>query len=374
MARLAVAGCAAIGLYFLLVCLVTGHSSVLISSSSSQQSSEISATSRAPSSSLLRLQAEVDDDDDQQSAVVVDDIRVLPDPPSRKQRKQQSRAKSASKVRGNPTDRHRYTLSDGGPSGDADENKENDDQKRSSPSSYSDCSYHLAFTLVEANGSGGGSGQGKRSKLLGKFRNCLSSVLRHLNSTGYESGALCIHLITSGGDALRSAINDVIVRVHEHLVEMRSNDDYGHGHRKHQASFEDIKDFDGDQDQDQDQDQDEDHHHHLRRPLTKYFFIDSAAVEARLEGAGPRAPPLLATLRRHFTNQRSGPNAYYSNALFFYSMVLHQVLPSAVADRLLLLDVDVQLEANLLELYEEFGRFSAEQVMGIAYEQQPVYR
>ena len=300
--------------------------------------------------------------------MVVDDIRVLPDPPSRKQRKQQSRAKSASKVRGNPTDRHRYTLSDGGPSdADSDDKENHDGQKTSSPSSYSDCSYHLAFTLVEANGSSGQSG--KRSKLLGKFRNCLSSVLRHLNSTGYESGALCIHLITSGGDALRSAINDVIVRVHEHLVEMRSND---YGHRKHQASFEDGKDFDGDQDQDQDQD--EDHHHHLRRPLTKYFFIDSAAVEARLEGAGPRAPPLLATLRRHFTNQRSGPNAYYSNALFFYSMVLHQVLPSAVADRLLLLDVDVQLEANLLELYEEFGRFSAEQVIGIAYEQQPVYR
>ncbi|KAH9407185.1 hypothetical protein TYRP_012734 [Tyrophagus putrescentiae] len=182
MARLAVAGCAAIGLYFLLVCLVTGHSSVLLSSKSLD-------TSTAPSSSSLRFhhphQTEVDDDD-QQSAVVVDDIRVLPDPPSRKQRKQQSRAKSASKVRGNPTDRHRYTLSDGGPSDDADENKD-DDPKRSSPSSYSDCSYHLAFTLVEANGSGGGSGQGKRSKLLGKFRNCLSSVLRHLNSTGYES-------------------------------------------------------------------------------------------------------------------------------------------------------------------------------------------
>ncbi len=369
MARLAVAGCAAIGLYFLLVCLVTGHSSVLISSAS-QQSSEISATSRAPSSSSLRFQAEVDADD-QQSAVVVDDIRVLPDPPSRKQRKQHLRAKSASKVRGNPTDRHRYTLSDGGPSDDADDNKENkdDDPKRSSPSSYSDCSYHLAFTLVEANGSSGQSG--KRSKLLGKFRNCLSSVLRHLNSTGYESGALCIHLITSGGDSLRSAINDVIVRVHEHLVEMRSNaDDYGHGHRKQWASVEDSKDFNA---QDQDQDQDEDHHH-LRRPLTKYFFIDSAAVEARLEGGPSPRAPLLATLRRHFTNQRSGPNAYYSNALFFYSMVLHQVLPSAVADRLLLLDVDVQLEANLLELYEEFGRFSAEQVMGIAYEQQPVYR
>lgn len=317
MARLAVAGCCALGLYFLLVCLVTGHSTVLLT--------ERSSVNTAKSPLPLRYESTIE-------STIVDEILLKNEDDSKESHnKLRSKTKLGSN---NPTDRHRYTLSDG-PSSE-DEEKEND--QITSASSYSDCSYHLAFTLIEGSG-GHNNNHQKRSKLLTKFRNALSSILLHLNSSD-SSGAFCIHLITDGG-SLRAAINDVIVRVHEHLVETGSNDH--HHHHKH-SNFDDEND------------------HH--RPLTKYFFIDSAAVEAKLER-------LLPTLRRYFTHK---PESYYSSALFFYSLVLHQVIPASVADRLVLLDVDVQVEANLLQLYETFGRFTSDQVMAIAHEQQPVYR
>ena len=55
-------------------------------------------------------------------------------------------------------------------------------------------------------------------------------------------------------------------------------------------------------------------------------------------------------------------------------MDLHKVIPKNVANRLIHLDVDVKLEGNILELYDEFDQFTKDQIIGLAFEQQPVYR
>ena len=200
---------------------------------------------------------------------------------------------------------------------------------------YSDCSYHLAFTLVEQ----ASQSNHVTSKLLSKFSNTLSSILLRLNSTNLDNGSLCIHLITDS--SMRTLLNEAIQRVHKDLA-LSSLQFDSNSHNLHHKDQQ-IPDH---------------------RPLTRYFFIDSAVVESEIEY-------ILPTLKAYFTHK---PNSYYSNALFFYSMLLHRALPRNVADRIILLDVDVQLDANLLELYEQFGRFEPEQVIGLSNEQQPVYR
>ncbi|XP_069113450.1 xyloside xylosyltransferase 1-like [Argopecten irradians] len=67
------------------------------------------------------------------------------------------------------------------------------------------------------------------------------------------------------------------------------------------------------------------------------------------------------------------PGAYYSDALFFLSMALHKVLPLSISN-VIMLDADLKFNTDIAKLYEEFYKFSEENVMGIARENQPVYR
>lgn len=328
MARLAVAACCAICLFFFLVCIVSGHSSVF-GHRHYQQTPGDHKTAALKSAESFRYDA-VSEQQEAIDAILLKDSIVEA---TEKTSSKVSRRLNPTSRRhpANPTDRHRYSL------------MEQDNLSTDLADSYGDCAYHLAFTLIEQ----GAPTKRFTSKLMTKFRNSLSSILLNLNSTNLDSGALCVHLITDG--SVRAVINDVIVRVHEELVQksiqLNSNEHHQHEHGSGPSRGDHLP---------------ADQH----RPLTKYFFIDSVAVESRLDR-------LLPTLRAFFTHK---PNSYYSNALFFYSLVLHQIIPRQVADRLILLDVDVQLDANLLELYEEFGRFKPEQVIGIAHEQQPVYR
>lgn len=197
---------------------------------------------------------------------------------------------------------------------------------------YSDCGYHIAFILIERDLFA--------TKSMLKFSNTLKSILININSTGLDPGSLCIHLITN--DHIRSHLLHTIDNVHEELTRQWTNEPYP-WLDNHRSSL---------------------NNHNEHRPLTRYFFIDSSTIELQLEY-------LLPTLRTFFTHK---PTSYYSNALFFYSIILHQVIPSTIADRIILLDIDVQLDGNILELFEEFGRFKPDEVIGIALEQQPVYR
>ena len=66
------------------------------------------------------------------------------------------------------------------------------------------------------------------------------------------------------------------------------------------------------------------------------------------------------------------PGAYYSDALFFLSIVIHRVLPHL--KKVIVLDADLKFNADIKHLFEEFDKFSETNIIGIARENQPVYR
>lgn len=78
---------------------------------------------------------------------------------------------------------------------------------------------------------------------------------------------------------------------------------------------------------------------------------------------------LLPTLELHFSYK---PGSYYSGSVFFTSLILHRVFRDI--DQSILLDVDVQLNGNLTDLNDYFDHFQPNALIGIAFEQQPVYR
>ncbi|XP_062571612.1 xyloside xylosyltransferase 1-like [Saccostrea cucullata] len=62
---------------------------------------------------------------------------------------------------------------------------------------------------------------------------------------------------------------------------------------------------------------------------------------------------------------------YYGDPLFFLSIVLHRVIP---LDRVIMLDVDLKFDEDIKDLFEFFSEFSDGNIIGIARENQPVYR
>lgn len=76
----------------------------------------------------------------------------------------------------------------------------------------------------------------------------------------------------------------------------------------------------------------------------------------------------ITQMQAHFSN---GANAYYGDPLFFLSMVLHRVLQ---LDKVIMLDVDLKFDEDIRHLYEIFSLFSERNIIGIARENQPVYR
>jgi len=100
----------------------------------------------------------------------------------------------------------------------------------------------------------------------------------------------------------------------------------------------------------------------LRPKLFKYYFHDITKVTAFIHN-------LLPTLKTHFTFSQ---NSYYSNSLFFTSLAAHRYFTAI--DKLIFLDIDVQFNDNIAKLYDQFREFRSDALLGIAYEQQPVYR
>lgn len=77
---------------------------------------------------------------------------------------------------------------------------------------------------------------------------------------------------------------------------------------------------------------------------------------------------LVSYMQPHFTYKEG---AYYSDALFFLSIGIHRVFPHK---RLIMTDIDIKFLSDIKELYLHFDRFGPNAVIGIAQEQQPVYR
>ncbi|XP_054271145.1 xyloside xylosyltransferase 1 [Macrosteles quadrilineatus] len=78
---------------------------------------------------------------------------------------------------------------------------------------------------------------------------------------------------------------------------------------------------------------------------------------------------LTSSMLPYFTSQ---PGSYYSDALFFISLGLHQVAPES-QNRAIMLDVDTKVVADIALLFHEFNRFGKRAVLGIAPELSPVY-
>lgn len=66
-------------------------------------------------------------------------------------------------------------------------------------------------------------------------------------------------------------------------------------------------------------------------------------------------------------------SGYFHKDLFFLSTGLHRLFARSVR-HLILLDVDIQLRSDIALLHQHFALFAPAAIMGLAYEQQPVYR
>lgn len=76
----------------------------------------------------------------------------------------------------------------------------------------------------------------------------------------------------------------------------------------------------------------------------------------------------VALMRQYFSSQ---PGAYYSDSLFFVSLVLHKIAINQ--HKVVLIDVDTYLKTDIVELFNEFNKFSNSSLIGIAPELSPVY-
>jgi lipopolysaccharide biosynthesis glycosyltransferase len=67
------------------------------------------------------------------------------------------------------------------------------------------------------------------------------------------------------------------------------------------------------------------------------------------------------------------PGAYYSESLFFLSIAIHRVMPETL-HKIIMMDADLKFNNDIKELFKLFDEFSTTNVIGIARENQPVYR
>ena len=79
---------------------------------------------------------------------------------------------------------------------------------------------------------------------------------------------------------------------------------------------------------------------------------------------------MIRVMERYFSAK---PGAYYSQALFYVSIRLPDLVPAGV-DRLIFIDIDTEFRGSLLELDRHFRFFDDEQLLGLAPEMSPVYR
>ncbi|XP_046313895.1 xyloside xylosyltransferase 1 isoform X3 [Marmota monax] len=94
----------------------------------------------------------------------------------------------------------------------------------------------------------------------------------------------------------------------------------------------------------------------------KVIFHDVAALTDKLF-------PVVEAMQKHFS---AGSGTYYSDAIFFLSVAMHQIMPKEI-QQIIQLDLDLKYKTNIRELFEEFDNFLPGAIIGIAREMQPVY-
>lgn len=94
----------------------------------------------------------------------------------------------------------------------------------------------------------------------------------------------------------------------------------------------------------------------------KLAYVSPEALAAEIRSS-------VNVLQEFFTRRK---NAYYRDALFFFSVHLHKMFPHL--ERLILMDIDVKVKGDIAELHSHFERFTADNILGMTLEQSPVYR
>ncbi|KAG7177737.1 xyloside xylosyltransferase 1-like [Homarus americanus] len=100
--------------------------------------------------------------------------------------------------------------------------------------------------------------------------------------------------------------------------------------------------------------------------------LDSRYVKLVYVSADDFIPEIedSVTILQEFFTRRT--NAYYRDALFFFSLHLHKLLQGL--DRVILMDIDIKVKGDIAELHSHFERFSPSNVIGMTLEQSSVYR
>jgi len=78
----------------------------------------------------------------------------------------------------------------------------------------------------------------------------------------------------------------------------------------------------------------------------------------------------IKIMQKHFSAK---PGTYYSQALFYASIHIPDLLPSDVS-KVIIIDIDTEFRDNIELLSQHFESFDTQQMMGLAPELSPVYR
>lgn len=95
----------------------------------------------------------------------------------------------------------------------------------------------------------------------------------------------------------------------------------------------------------------------------QFFFIDFESTVQKLQSK-------IENLQKYFS---SSPKSYFTNALFFLSIFTHTILPLSI-QKVILLDTDIKFKTDVKLLFNIFEEFEDGHVIGLARENQPVYR
>lgn len=74
----------------------------------------------------------------------------------------------------------------------------------------------------------------------------------------------------------------------------------------------------------------------------------------------------ISEMKKYF----SKPDTYFSDSLFFVTVIIHKVLP----DKHRVIMLDLKFNADIKELFERFNLFHNTNIIGISREAQPAYR
>ena len=100
----------------------------------------------------------------------------------------------------------------------------------------------------------------------------------------------------------------------------------------------------------------------------KHFFLPKID-KLHIDDLTTKYEALILPLIKHF----SSSHTYYKDPLFFLSPFLHRILPDNIS-QVIMLDIDIRFDNDIQELYQLFNQFNSNQLIGIARENQPVYR